>query len=81
MDVSTYTAVGAVGLLPDARWGLAVTASKCQSGSSSQPPLNRGPTMQFTATLPVIGMDIAKVFQLHVVDAQTGEGHPAQAPA
>jgi hypothetical protein len=30
--------------------------------------------MQFTATLPVIGMDIAKhVFQLHVVDAQTGE--------
>ena len=30
--------------------------------------------MQFTATLPVIGMDIAKhVFQLHVVDAETGE--------
>jgi transposase len=30
--------------------------------------------MQSTATLPVIGMDIAKnVFQLHVVDAETGE--------
>lgn len=30
--------------------------------------------MQFTATLPVIGMDIAKhVFQLHVVNAETGE--------
>ncbi len=39
-DISTYTAVG---LLPDTRWGLAVTASKCQSGSSSQPPLNRRP--------------------------------------
>ena len=30
--------------------------------------------MQSTATLPVIGIDIAKnVFQLHVVDAETGE--------
>lgn len=30
--------------------------------------------MQSNATLPVIGMDIAKnVFQLHVVDAETGE--------
>ncbi len=30
--------------------------------------------MQFTANLPVIGMDIAKnVFQLHVVDGDTGE--------
>ena len=30
--------------------------------------------MQFTATLPVIGIDIAKnVFQLHVVGAETGE--------
>lgn len=30
--------------------------------------------MKSTATLPVIGMDIAKnVFQLHVVDAETGE--------
>ena len=30
--------------------------------------------MQFTATLPVIGMDIAKnVFQLHIVNAETGE--------
>ncbi len=29
--------------------------------------------MQSTATLPVIGMDIAKnVFQLHVVDAARG---------
>ncbi len=30
--------------------------------------------MQSTATLPVIGMDIAKnVFQLHIVDPATGE--------
>ena len=30
--------------------------------------------MQSTATLPVIGMDIAKnVFQLHLVDAETGD--------
>lgn len=30
--------------------------------------------MQSTATLPVIGMDIAKnVFQIHVVNAETGE--------
>ncbi|MCV0437714.1 MAG: hypothetical protein K5880_03745 [Hydrogenophaga sp.] len=30
--------------------------------------------MQSDATLPVIGMDVAKnVFQLHVVDAKTGE--------
>lgn len=35
---------------------------------------NRSPTMKPTATLPVIGMNIAKnVFQLHVVDAETGE--------
>ena len=33
--------------------------------------------MQSTATLPVIGMDIAKnVFQLYVVDAETGESAP-----
>jgi len=30
--------------------------------------------MQSTANLPVIGLDLAKsVFQLHIVDAETGE--------
>src|SRR5690606_37351538 len=33
-----------------------------------------GPAMQSTANLPVIGLDLAKtVFQLHMVDVETGE--------
>lgn len=82
MDVSTYTAVGAVGLLPDTRWGLAVTASKCQSGSSSQPPLNRRPHHAIYCNAASHRNGYC---QARVPAARRGcpdrRGHPAQAQA
>ena len=55
-------------------WGLAATAQCAKVEVRRNHLRTAGPTMQSTATLPVIGMDIAKnVFQLHLVDAETGD--------
>ena len=54
MDVSTYTAASRLSPYSHLEWGLAATASMCQSGGSSQPLLDWRPPCNLLKLFPLL---------------------------